>query len=194
VVVIGLGNPGCRYAASRHNAGFMVVDAVAGALGIRLAKALLRPYLYGSHAREAGRDYLVEPLTYMNRSGDILRSVMRRTRFYPGDLLIVYDNVDLPPGNCRLKLRGSGGGGHHGIESVQAALGSGEYMRLAVGIGRPAAGGDLAEYVLSPPSPGEEAAFRSGVERAAAAVLALFERSPAEVMGELNRRNGTAAP
>lgn len=193
MLVVGLGNPGARYASSRHNAGFMVVDAVADAAGIRLAKVFLRPYAMGVRVSPRGRDYLVKPVTYMNVSGSALPDALRRTRSALSDLLVVYDNVDLPPGSCRLKLRGSGGGGHHGIESIHGVLGTGDFMRLAVGIGRPEGGSDLAEYVLAPPSQEEEAAFRGGVERATRAVLALMERPASEVMNELNRRNGSLA-
>jgi peptidyl-tRNA hydrolase, PTH1 family len=190
VLVVGLGNPGARYADTRHNAGFMVVDALAQAMGVRVAKVFLRPYALGAR----GRQYLVTPLTYMNRSGAAFADLLRRTRCGLADLLVVYDNVDLPPGTCRLKLRGAGGGGHHGVESIHAALGTGDFMRLSVGIGRPDGGSDLAEYVLAPPSQEEAAAFREGVERAARAVLALMEKSAAEVMNELNRRNGAPQP
>lgn len=194
MIVIGLGNPGARYAPTRHNAGYMVVDAVAASLGVRMRKAWFRPYLLGRPAGERAGEVLVKPLTFMNRSGEILADLFRRTRSGAAELLVVHDNVDLPPGACRLKLGGSGGGGHRGLESIRAALGGADYMRLSVGVGRPDGGGELAAWVLSPPSSEEEAArFREGVSRAAGAVLRLFAEDPVKVMNELNRKDGSAA-
>lgn len=193
MIVVGLGNPGARYALTRHNAGFMVVDAVALALNVRLVRVWLRGYLLGACSQDGSVHHLAKPLTYMNRSGEVLPDLFRRTRGGPGDLLVVFDNVDLPSGACRLRLRGSGGG-HRGLESIRAALGNGEHMRLSVGIGRPAGGGGLAEYVLKEPSAAEAAALRDGVSRAAQAVIDLLSGDPAQVMNELNRRYGPADP
>ena len=190
MVVIGLGNPGDEYRCTRHNAGFMVVDALCRNLDVRLRRIWLRSYLMGSFGHG---HVLVKPLTYMNRSGDIMPQLLRRTSSGPGDVLVIYDNVDLPTGVCRLKRRGSGGGGHHGIESIQRALGTGEFLRLSVGIGRPAGCGELAAYVLSAPELSEAEALRRGVERAAQAVLTLLAEGHEKVMNELNRRDGTAS-
>jgi PTH1 family peptidyl-tRNA hydrolase len=167
----------------------MVVDALAAALQVGLRRVWLRGYLLGSRSSPEKRDYLVKPLTYMNRSGDILEDLFRRTRTGPEDLVVVCDNVDLPPGVCRLKLRGSASG-HRGIASIQLALATGEFMRLSVGVGRPASGSDLAAYVLAAPAAEEASDFRAGVERGAHAVLDLLTGSPMQVMNELNRRSG----
>ena len=166
-MVVGLGNPGPRFARTRHNAGFLVLDAVGRVAGVRFSRVLLRPYArarWGSH-------HLVKPLTYMNRSGEMLPRLLRRTGCGPEDLLVVYDNVDLPPGTFRFKRRGEGGGGHRGMESIQRALGTSDFRRVAVGVGRPSVGGKLAEYVLSEPGPEERVLFLQGVELAAQAVL-----------------------
>jgi PTH1 family peptidyl-tRNA hydrolase len=150
----------------------MVVDAVARALGVRLGRVWLRPYAMA----RTGVHYLVEPRTYMNRSGEILADLLRRTGSEPADLLIVYDNVDLPPGTCRLKARGSGGGSHRGIDSLERTLGTTEFGRLAVGVGRPH-GGPLVAHVLGEPGPDERPALLEGVARAVECVLRTLGRS-----------------
>ena len=163
----------------------MVVDRVAGLLGARFRKPLFRRHLVALCSRGGKRHALVKPTTFMNLSGSEIPGLLRR---HGGELLVVYDNVDLAPGRCRLKLKGSSGG-HRGLESVAQTLGSGEFPRLAVGIGRPAGGGDLTAHVLSRPGEAEAEALEQGVERASRAVLDALERGVQKVMNELNRRD-----
>jgi PTH1 family peptidyl-tRNA hydrolase len=170
MIVLGLGNPGPRYARTRHNAGFLVVEAVASLLHVRWSRVWLRPYAQGRW-----RDhYLAKPLAYMNRSGEVLKRILRRTGLGVPDVLVVYDNVDLPPGSCRAKTRGSGGGGHRGMESIHRALGTTDFPRVSVGVGRPPEGVGLADYVLEEPSPEEMGVFLRGVEAATRMVTAML--------------------
>jgi PTH1 family peptidyl-tRNA hydrolase len=154
--------------------GFLVVEAFAAAHHIRL-----RPV--GEHAAAgrgtlAGEDlWIAEPLGYMNRSGSAVRVLLTESGGEPGSLLVVYDDLDLPLGQLRFKRQG-GHGGHNGVRSIIEALGSDEFLRLKVGIGRPPDGHDPVAYVLEPFSPEEEAVIGPAVVRARDAVaVALTE-------------------
>lgn len=166
-LVVGLGNPGARYAATRHNVGFRVVEAFAASQRISL-----RPS--GEHA--AGRGVLAgealwvaQPLGYMNRSGSAVRLLLTEAGAGPESLLVVYDDLDLPLGQLRFKRQG-GHGGHNGVRSIVEALGTEAFLRLKVGIGRPPAGCDPVEYVLEPFSPEEDAVIGPALERAGEAI------------------------
>jgi peptidyl-tRNA hydrolase, PTH1 family len=148
-LVAGLGNPGARYAGTRHNAGQMVADALAERLGA--GRAVAR---YGGLLREArgpsGPVALLVPQTYMNDSGGAVGPAAGSLRAAPGQVLVVHDEIDLPFGTVRGKV-GGGHGGHNGIRSVIRGLGSGDFCRLRVGVGRPPAEfrGDPADWVLT---------------------------------------------
>lgn len=172
-LVVGLGNPGARYAATRHNVGFRVVEAFAAARRIRLRPA--DDLVAGSGALDGEELWVAEPRGYMNRSGSGVRALLAQTNGEPDALLIVYDDLDLPLGQLRFKRRG-GHGGHNGVRSIIEALGTDAFLRLKVGIGRPPDGLDPVEYVLEPFLPEEEAAVASAVERARDAIsVALSE-------------------
>lgn len=153
--IVGLGNPGPEYDATRHNVGWWVVDRLSADWGLgplrREGNALLAAGTLGDE-----QVVLIKPLTYMNRSGAALAPLARVEGFdFARDLLIVVDDVALDTG--RMRLRSSGGsGGHNGLKSVQAAIGSQEYSRLRVGVGAPGPGEDLVARVLSAPTPEEE--------------------------------------
>lgn len=186
-MVVGLGNPGERYADTRHNVGFDVLDSVAERLGVSFRKKLFRSYSIGKGSYQGRSLSLVKPLSFMNDSGRAVREALRETGGSPADLLVVCDNLDLSPGSCRLRLRGSSGG-QKGLESVIAALGTEEFMRLTVGIGRPSHRGKVVGHVLSAPRREEAALIAEGVERAAQAVLTLIEQGPEKVMNTFNRK------
>ena len=131
---------------------------------------------------------LVEPLTFMNRSGRVLGPVFSKTGLGRDNLLVVCDSLDLPAGRFRLKKRG-GSAGHNGLKSIIAGLGSEEFMRLYVGIGRPADGQGVIDWVLSRPLDAELAAIESTCQLAAQAVLALVSRPIESVMNEVNAKN-----
>jgi PTH1 family peptidyl-tRNA hydrolase len=186
-VVFGLGNPGERYAQTRHNAGFMAADALADGAGVSFRKKLFHAYLIGKGSRDGRSFHLVKPLTFMNNSGRVVREVLRETEHTVADMLVVCDSLDLAPGGCRLRLRGSSGG-QKGLESIIQTLGTQDFMRLAIGIGRPAHKGQVIPYVLSRPSAGEEVEFHRGIEKAVEAIFLLLADGPARVMNEHNRK------
>ena len=164
-VICGLGNPGERYLLTRHNIGFRVVDLLADRWGLtgqgRVKDGAAR--LEVEHG-EQGRVLLVKPLKYMNRSGVPLRAAIRQSKVEPGqDLLVIADDVDLPLGRLRLRREGSAGG-HNGLRDIIDALGSSDFPRLRVGIGRPGASRVTVDHVLS--------TFRSDERELAAEAIA----------------------
>ena len=186
-MVVGLGNPGERYAGTRHNVGFMVVDALASRLGVPFKKKLFRSYFLGKALCAGTPLYLVKPLTYMNDSGRAVREAMRETGSDASQLLVVCDSLDLSPGNLRFKLKGSSAG-QKGLESVIHAIGTQDFMRLWIGIGRPDRKGKVVGHVLSAPSRAEEDMLGAAVEQAVQAVLILVSEGPGKVMNEFNKK------
>ena len=148
-LLVGLGNPGPEYALTRHNAGFWFIDAVAGAVHASLAPE--RSY-YGLVARANRREgpvWLLEPMTFMNLSGDCVQPAQAFTKAQVGEIVVVHDELDVPFGEVRVKV-GGGHAGHNGLRSIIERVGSPEFVRIRVGIGRPPPGfrGDVADYVL----------------------------------------------
>jgi PTH1 family peptidyl-tRNA hydrolase len=186
-VVVGLGNPGERYAGTRHNVGFMVVDALASDLGVHFKKKLFHSYLVGKGVHAGSALYLVKPLTYMNDSGRAVREVLRETGGDPSQLLVVCDSLDLSPGNVRFKLKGSSAG-QKGLASIIRSVGTEEFMRITIGIGRPDYKGQVVGHVLGAPSHEEEERIGEAVHQAVQAVLTLVADGPLKVMNVVNRR------
>ena len=150
-VVLGLGNPGPEYDATRHNVGWWLMDRVAYEWGFPLFEREGRAMVSDGYRNETGFR-LMKPLTYMNRSGGALTSLASITEFLPGkDLLVVVDDAALDVGRVRFRSQGSPGG-HNGLRSVSQALGSDAYGRLRIGVGIPPDDADLSEWVLSPMS------------------------------------------
>jgi PTH1 family peptidyl-tRNA hydrolase len=183
-LVVGLGNPGERYAETRHNLGFRVVEELARRRGVTVAKIECN-----SRVGRVGDDLLlVMPQTYMNRSGFAMRCLAERHDFEPSDLLVVYDEVALPLGRLRMRPGGSPGG-HRGLESVVENLRTDRIPRLRLGCGGedgPPAGEDLVDYVLSPFRPEEREPAGEMVERAADACEAWVARGIEAAMNEFN--------
>ena len=174
-VVVGLGNPGPRYAATRHNLGYRVVSLLADRMAGRF-KVLKMPSARVEvvEGRLAGRPVvLVRPLAYMNDSGGPVAGVARYYKVPPEQVVIVHDELDLPFGSMRLK-RGGGDAGHNGLRSITAALGSSEYNRVRVGIGRPPGRTSGADYVLREFAAAERAELPYEIDRAADAVETLL--------------------
>lgn len=152
-VVVGLGNPGARYAGNRHNVGHMVLDELARRTGARFsahrAQALVADVRLGTGPGgvPGPRVVLAKPTTYMNVSGGPVAGLVQYFSVPVGRLVVVHDELDIPFGDLRLK-RGGGEGGHNGLRSVSASLGSPDYIRVRVGIGRPPGRMDAAQYVL----------------------------------------------
>jgi PTH1 family peptidyl-tRNA hydrolase len=167
-LVAGLGNPGRGYAATRHNAGFWFADALAAKLG----KTFTLESRFSGDVGKVGELRIVKPATYMNISG---RAVAPLARFFgidPEEILVVHDELDLRPGEVKMKL-GGGVAGHNGLRDIQAQLGSADFWRLRFGIGHPRDSElpmqDVVDYVLKPPRPDERAAIASALDRALAA-------------------------
>jgi PTH1 family peptidyl-tRNA hydrolase len=170
-LVVGLGNPGPRYAGTRHNAGFLVVDLLAERMGGRFRRRGLCDVLEGRLADVPV--VLAKPRGYMNESGGPIVAVSRFYKVPVDRLAVVHDDLDLPFGTLRLK-RGGGDGGHNGLRSATAALGTRDYARVRFGIGRPPGRQDPADYVLRDFSAAERKDLGYLVDRAADAVEVLL--------------------
>jgi PTH1 family peptidyl-tRNA hydrolase len=146
-VIVGLGNPGKKYENTRHNAGFIMIDALADKYGISV-KEKKHKALCGTGVIEGVKVLLVKPETYMNLSGESVGEIMNFYKLDPEEeMLVVYDDISLAPGNIRIRKKGSAGG-HNGIKSLIAHLGTQNYMRIKVGVGEKPKDWDLADYVL----------------------------------------------
>lgn len=184
-IVVGLGNPGQRYAKTPHNVGFEVVDRLAVQAGVRWRRSLR----FKAHVAEGvvgGQSVLlVKPQTFMNRSGEAVGAIMRYRRMSPGDLIVVLDDADLDVG--RLRIRASGGsGGHKGLDSVRDNVGTADFARVRIGVGRRQAEGDLVEHVLTPFPPEERRMIDQVVDRAADAVVCLLGSGLEAAMNAFN--------
>ncbi|OEF95755.1 aminoacyl-tRNA hydrolase [Desulfuribacillus alkaliarsenatis] len=145
-LIVGLGNPGQQYKDTRHNVGFMLVDELANELGIKVEQSKFKG-LVGEGRLEGGKVALLKPMTYMNLSGESVRAAMDWYKLDEQDILVVYDDLDLEVGKLRFRPKG-GAGGHNGIKSLTAHLGTEQYSRLKIGIGRPVHG-DVVNHVLT---------------------------------------------
>lgn len=187
-VIVGLGNPGRRYRATRHNLGRDVVERLAARLGVRWEEdgwARIARTRVGASAV-----VLAIPETYMNVSGQAVRDLLRRRRRRATDLLIVHDDLDLPLGHLRLKP-GNGPGGHNGIRSLIEVLETGQFPRLRIGIGRPPAGVDSADFVLERFTSDERPAIDAAIDRAAEAALAVATDGLPAAMNRYNVRTAS---
>lgn len=168
-LLVGLGNPGAEYEATRHNAGFWWIDAVA-----RMSGVALQPEkgFFGNvaKARIAGQAvWLAEPMTFMNRSGQSVGALARFYRIEPDEILVVHDELDLSPGQVKLKKGGSHAG-HNGLKDIQAQLGSADFWRLRIGVGHPGVKSEVIHWVLRKPPREEMEAIEIASERAMAAL------------------------
>jgi peptidyl-tRNA hydrolase, PTH1 family len=183
-LVAGLGNPGPEYAGNRHNCGFMTADVLAGRMGARFTRSRTRAMV--ADGRLAGDVVtLAKPLSFMNLSGGPVAAVSTYYKVPVERIVVVHDELDLPFGVLRLK-QGGGDGGHNGLRSVTAALGTGDYLRVRVGIGRPPGRMDPADYVLRDFSPAERKLLPDVLERSADAVESLLARGLAAAQNEFH--------
>jgi len=185
--VVGLGNPGPRYASTRHNLGFRLVSTLAVRHAIRLEPGRFAGR-FGVAEIASQRVGLLAPSTWMNRSGDAVAAALAALPDVrcERDLIVAYDDLDLPFGQLRLRPRG-GAGGHRGVESLIESLGHPDFARLRFGIGRPPPGRDVVEYVLEDFSPGEQAALGERLELAADAIESFVREGIALAMDRYNR-------
>ena len=148
-LIVGLGNPGAAYAKTRHNAGFLAIDRLAGAVGASIDRARFKA-LVGEGVLADARVLFLKPQTFMNLSGEAVREAAAFYRIAPSNIIVVYDDVTLDVGRLRVRGKGSDGG-HNGMKSIIAGLGSNEFARVRIGIGKkPHPDYDLADWVLSP--------------------------------------------
>jgi PTH1 family peptidyl-tRNA hydrolase len=179
-LVVGLGNPGPEYHATRHNVGQTVVDLLARRLGGRFQA--LAGAVVAEAPGPAGRLLLAKPVAFMSGSGAAVARLLAALGLAPADIILTYDDLDLPLGTVRARQAGRHGG-HNGVRSVLEALGTEDVRRVKVGIGRPAARQDVVEWVLGPFSAAEREALPAVLDRAADLVLALA-RAPRAAPGE----------
>lgn len=186
-LIVGLGNPGRRYRGTRHNVGWEVLARLADRAGIRVNEDEGFAEV-GRGAIGTQRVLLARPVTYMNVSGEAVRDLRRRHRLRPADILLIVDDIDLPLGRLRLRAGGSAGG-HNGLKSVIEALGTTEFPRLRVGIGRPPLGVDPAEFVLTRFTDREAATVQESLTRAVEAVEMAVTEGVGAAMNRYNAKD-----
>jgi PTH1 family peptidyl-tRNA hydrolase len=183
-IIVGLGNPGPRYAASRHNVGFHVLDRLAQKHRLEFKRKRFNAHLAEGEIDARGV-LLVKPQTFMNLSGEAVGKVLNANRVPFSDIIVVYDDLDLPLGKLRLRARGSAGG-HHGMESIIAHIHSSEFARLRVGIGRPASREDV-NHVLGRFNDDETETIEATYERAVEALEIWLDQGIEKAMNLFNR-------
>ena len=186
-LIVGLGNPGKEYANTKHNCGFMAIDLIAKQLNCKIDKSKFQG-LYGQTVHAGKKLFLLKPQTFMNLSG---RSVAQLSAYYhipPEKIIVLFDDISLPPGRIRIRPDGSAGG-HNGIKSIIAELGSQNFPRVKIGVGaKPHPDADLAEWVLSGFSASETKALSISLENAASSALCIVDAGLYEAA---NRFNGS---
>lgn len=186
-LIVGLGNPGREYERTRHNTGFRAVELLAAKLGCKIDRAKFQG-LYAQVNYNGRKLFLLKPQTFMNLSG---RAVLQLSAYYsipPERIIVLFDDISLPPGRLRIRAEGSAGG-HNGIKSIIAEVGSQNFPRVKIGVGaKPNPEYDLAAWVLSTFSAKEEKDLRFALENAADAALAILDRGVPEAA---NRYNGS---
>ncbi len=183
--IAGLGNPGKEYASTRHNAGFCVCDELSNRWGFSFSKKMFNAQA-GFASFQNKRVLVVKPQTYMNLSGESVKSVVHYYALEPEQVLIVCDDMDTPRGNLRIRKKG-GSGGHNGVESVLSSLGTKEIGRIRIGIGRPEHQDyDEISYVLGTFTKDEKKIMQSAVENACAAIEAILESGIDKAMSIFN--------
>jgi PTH1 family peptidyl-tRNA hydrolase len=181
-LIAGLGNPGRKYAKTRHSVGFMVADDLTERYGIELREKEL--YRLGKGSIEGYEIVLMEPLTFMNRSGLAVRDVMKRYGVGPENLIVIHDDIDMETGKLKIREKGSSGG-HKGVESIIQSIGTREFIRVKVGIGR---GEDIPveDYVLSKFRKEEAPLIRDAIQRASDAVSTIVKDGVKKAMNAFN--------
>ncbi len=185
-LLVGLGNPGPKYALTRHNIGFRAIDRLAGWQGTTVNRPFLRS-LVGQGVYEGEKIILAKPQTYMNLSGNAVALLLNWYKLTPAELTVIYDDLDLPPGRLRIRDRGSAGG-HRGLASIIGQLATGDFVRVRIGIGRPPVPGpEVADWVLARSAPDDE-------EKIAQVLVTLpgvvEEMMKAGVVSAMNKFNG----
>jgi len=184
-LIVGLGNPGKDYARNRHNIGFRCLNYFARRHSLRFDRRQCRARLAVGEA--GGGLLLAKPQTFVNVSGEVVARLVDKHNIALSDLLVIYDDLDLPPGKVRIRPKG-GSGGHKGMKSIISALGSEDFARIRVGIGRPARDDEdsIVNYVLGNFSPSEEKVIRSAVITVSEALECFLDQGIEAAMGKFN--------
>lgn len=191
-IIAGLGNPGLKYAHTRHNAGFEAAERLAGKYGISINTKKFQA-LCGTGAIEGQKVLLLKPQTYMNLSGESIRAACDFYKIDPEEeLIVLYDDISLDPGQLRVRKKGSAGG-HNGIKSIIAHLGTQNFLRIKIGVGEKPQGYDLADYVLSRFDKEAQDQMEEAFKRAADAAARLLTEDPERVMNEFNVKTKTTS-
>jgi PTH1 family peptidyl-tRNA hydrolase len=185
LIVVGLANPGAKYRGTRHNVGAMLVDELARRAGARLENKVRDTELVETEIGEAPV-IIAKPITFVNDSGKSVRNILRKFNTEPDRLLLVVDDMDLNIGRLRLRAGGSSGG-HNGLKSVQQLIGTGEFPRLRIGVGRPPAGSDPIKHVLGRFRPDERRVIDDALNRSADAVEVIQREGLDKAMEIFNR-------
>ncbi len=185
-VVVGLGNPGRDYERTRHNAGFLVVDRLVSACGIQLQERKFRAG-WGTGFIEDRKILVVKPLTFMNLSGEAVGAVLNYFGYASTQVLVVHDDLDLPCGRVRI-VRQGGAGGHRGISSIMDHLGTRDFPRVKLGIGRPLHGEPVESYVLQPPYPEDAGLFMQMIDLGVEVVRSVISSGVSAAMNKYNRK------
>ena len=186
-LIVGLGNPEAEYGKTRHNMGFNTINKIATKYNIDVTKTKFQG-LNGTGIIEGKKVVLLKPQTYMNLSGESVREVLDYYKVdETSELIVIYDDISLNPGQLRIRLKGSAGG-HNGIKNIIQHLGGSEFLRIKVGVGEKPKGYDLADYVLGHFSKEEESEMESSKKRAAEAAAMMVSGDVEKAMNEYNRK------
>lgn len=183
-----MGNPGDDYCKTRHNVGFAVIDYLAKKKEVEFVKPFLRPLLQSHFLVDNVLITIVKPLTFMNRSGIVFSYLIRKYSVTTENIIIICDNMDLPPGKIRLKSGGSSAG-HNGLKSIIGCIGKKDFKRMYIGIGRPEENKSVTEHVLGQFTKEEEIQFNKAKKLAGDALLSLASKPIDRVMNEINKKN-----
>ena len=183
-VIAGLGNPGREYEGTRHNVGFMTLDALADKYNIDVREKVFKG-LIGKGVIEGNKVILVKPQTYMNLSGECIRQVMDYYKVDPSEFIVIYDDISLVPGGIRIRKKGSAGG-HNGIKNIIAHLGTQEFPRIKIGVGAKPENGDLVKHVLGRFSKEDDAKIRDVFALAEEGLLAILQEDVKTAMNAVN--------
>ena len=186
-LIVGLGNPGSQYTNTRHNAGFWFVDALCKKYGFDLKD---NKKFYGEAANVDINNHsiwLLKPMTYMNHSGKALQSITQFYKIKPEEILVAYDELDLPPGTVKLK-KGGGHGGHNGLRDIISLIGSNEFYRIRLGIGHPGHKSQVVSWVLNRASSDDEISINNAIDKSLAVLEDLLDGQLEKATRELHTR------
>lgn len=184
-LLVGLGNPGDKYEATRHNAGFWFIDALAAQNACKLA---LDAKMFGEVGKLNQETWMLKPTTFMNNSGKAVAALANYYKISPAEVLVIHDELDLPAGTAKLKF-GGGHGGHNGLKDIHAALGTPDYWRLRLGIDHPGDRNEVINYVLKAPTKVEKDALEANIHAACGVVDLLLKGEFESAMQKLHTKN-----